>query len=79
MLNNNDRVLVPENINEASTTIRSPTAKFYNAQAMLLEKNLSPVNNVINTGIIGINKDHLNRLNYFKNFDDEITMMNNLR
>ena len=29
VLNNNDRVLVPENVTDSSTTIRSPTAKFY--------------------------------------------------
>ena len=79
ILHNTHKVRAMESITESSQTIRSPTSKYYNAQAMLLEKNLSPINNVINTGIIGINKDHLNRLNYFKNFDDEITMMNNLR
>jgi len=46
---------------------------------LLLEKNLSPINNVINTGIIGINKQHLNKLDYYKNFDSEIKMMDKLR
>ena len=72
VLNNNDRVLVPENVTDSSTTIRSPTAKFYNAQAMLFEKGLSTKNDVINTGIIGASAEHLNTLAYFEDFDKNI-------
>ena len=79
VLNNNDRVLVPENVTDSSTTIRSPTAKFYNAQAMLFEKGLSTKNDVINTGIVGINKDHLAKLNYFKDFTENLTLMSRLK
>ena len=79
VLNNNDRVLVPENVDDSSTTIRSPTAKFYNAQAMLFEKGLSTKNDVINTGIVGINKDHLAKLNYFKDFTENLTLMSRLK
>ena len=78
VLNNNDRVLVPENVTDSSTTIRSPTAKFYNAQAMLFEKGLSTKNDVINTGIIGANADHLNKLAYFKDFDKNLKLMTDL-
>ena len=78
VLNNNDRVLVPENVDDSSTTIRSPTAKFYNAQAMLFEKGLSTKNDVINTGIIGANADHLNKLAYFKDFDKNLKLMTDL-
>ncbi|BCU95197.1 MAG: hypothetical protein CM15mV8_0410 [Caudoviricetes sp.] len=45
---------------------------------MLLHKNLSPKNKVINTGIIGASKEHLNKLKYFDNFDDDIKVMNKL-
>ena len=78
VLNNNDRVLVPENVNDSSTTIRSPTAKFYNAQAMLFEKGLSTKNDVINTGIIGESAEHLNTLAYFEDFDKNLKLMTNL-
>ncbi len=78
VLNNNDRVLVPENVTDSSTTIRSPTAKFYNAQAMLFEKGLSTKNDVINTGIIGANAKHLNTLAYFKDFDKNLKLMTDL-
>jgi len=78
VLNNNDRVLVPENVTDSSTTIRSPTAKFYNAQAMLFEKGLSTKNDVINTGIVGANAEHLNKLAYFKDFDKNLKLMTDL-
>ena len=78
VLNNNDRVLVPENVTDTSTTIRSPTAKFYNAQAMLFEKGLSTKNDVINTGIIGASAEHLNTLAYFKDFDKNLKLMTDL-
>ena len=78
VLNNNDRVLVPENVTDSSTTIRSPTAKFYNAQAMLFEKGLSTKNDVINTGIIGASAEHLNTLAYFKDFDKNLKLMTDL-
>lgn len=78
VLNNNDRVLIPENVTDSSTTIRSPTAKFYNAQAMLFEKGLSTKNDVINTGIVGANAEHLNKLAYFKDFDKNLKLMTDL-
>jgi len=67
-----------ESITNTTQTIRSPTSKYYNAQAMLIEKKLKPTNNVINTGIIGANKYHLNKLDYFGNFDSDLNMMNEL-
>ena len=39
---------------------------------MLFEKGLSTKNDVINTGIVGINKDHLVKLNYFANFENDL-------
>ena len=67
-----------ETITKQTQTIRSPTAKYYNAQAMLIEKGLSPINKVINTGIIGANKEHINKLKYFDDFDNDIKTMKNL-
>ena len=60
-------------------SIRSPTAKYYNAQAMLIERGFNPFNKVINTGIIGIDKDHLTKLAYFDNFKEDIDLMTSLR
>jgi len=79
VLNNNDKVNKLTDIGENTQTIRSPNAKYYNAQAMLFEKGLSTENDVVNTGIIGINKEHLIKLNYFKDFDDNMNMMTNLK
>ena len=45
---------------------------------MLFEKGLSTKNDVINTGIIGINKDHLVKLDYFNHFE-EMTLMKHLK
>ena len=46
---------------------------------MLIESNRSPDNNVINTGIIGASKYHLEKLDYFKNFKETLSLMTKLR
>ena len=79
VLNNNDRRIPIERVNDTSQTIRSPSSKYFNAQAMLFEKGLSTKNDVINTGIVGINKDHLAKLNYFKDFTENLTLMSRLK
>jgi len=78
VFDNTYKVNTIETITKQTQTIRSPTAKYYNAQAMLMEKNLSPINKVINTGIIGANKEHINKLKYFDNFDNDIEKMKDL-
>ena len=62
ILNNNDKVLRMSQITEKTQTIRSPTSKYYNTQAMLLDMDMKTENDVINTGIIGINKSNLYKL-----------------
>jgi hypothetical protein len=79
VLNNNDRTIPIERVTDTSQTIRSPSSKYFNAQAMLFEKGLSTKNDVINTGIVGINKDHLVKLNYFANFENDLKMMSDLK
>ena len=79
VLNNNERVNNLRDIGENTQTIRSPNAKFYNAQAILLEKGLSTENDVINTGIIGANKEHITKLNYFKDFDENLNLMKQIK
>ena len=78
VLNNNSKVNTIEEVTNTSQTIRSPSSKYYNAQAMLFELGLSTKNDVINTGIIGINKDHLQKLNYFGKFEEDLTLMKHL-
>lgn len=60
-------------------SVRSPTAKFYNAQAMLHEQGMSGDNDVINTGIIGACAKHISQLKYFDNFEDTLALMDRLR
>ena len=79
VLNNNNKINTIEQITDTSQTIRSPSSKYYNAQAMLFELGLSTKNDVINTGIIGINKDHLQKLDYFGKFEDNLTLMKHLK
>ena len=79
VFNNSSKVKTIENVTEYSQTIRSPTSKYYNTQAMLIEKNLNPKNKVINTGIIGANKEHLKQLKYFDNFDEDINTMTKIK
>ena len=77
--NNSSLVKTIEAITERSQTIRSPTSKYYNTQAMLIEKSLNPKNKVINTGIIGANTEHIKQLKYFDNFDNDISLMTKLK
>ena len=46
--------------------------------AMLLEKGLNTKNDVINTDH-SINKQHLIKLNYFKDFDENLNLMTKLK
>ena len=59
--------------------IRSPTAKYFNCHAMLLDYGLNPSNDVINTGIIGARKEDIIKLDFFGGFKDIIDLMTKLR
>ena len=65
-------------IDKIAHGIRSPTSKYYNAQAMLIDKGLDPNNDVINTGIIGARKEDIIKLDFFGNFKDTIDLMTKL-
>ena len=78
VLNNNNKITKIESVTDTSQTIRSPSSKYFNAQAMLFEKGLSTKNDVINTGIVGANAEHLNKLAYFKDFDKNLKLMTDL-
>jgi hypothetical protein len=62
-----------------SQSIRSPSAKYFNCHAMLLDNNLNPNNDVINTGIIGARKEDILKLDFFGKFKDTIDLMTKLR
>ena len=73
---NNEHVIKNVRVNHS---IRSPSAKYYNCQAMLLEHDVNPRNDVINTGIIGARKEDLQKLDFFGKFKDTIGLMTELR
>jgi len=70
--NNNDHVVKNVRVNHS---IRSPSAKYFNCHAMLLEHGLNPKNDVINTGIIGARKEDIQKLDFFGKFKDTIDMI----
>ena len=73
---NNDHVIKNVRVNHS---IRSPSAKYFNCHAMLLEHGLNPKNDVINTGIIGARKEDIQKLDFFGKFKDTIDLMTELR
>ena len=74
--NNNDQIVKNPRV---SQSIRSPSAKYYNCHAMLIEGGYSPNNDVINTGIIGARKEDIIKLDFFGKFKDTIDLMTLLR
>ena len=74
MINKNNRA-----IDKMIHGIRSPSAKYFNTQAMLIATDNSPINDVINTGIVGATKTDLLKLDFFGKFYDTITLMTKLR
>jgi len=77
--NNNDVNKRKLSIFDINHSVRSPTAKFYNAQAMLHEEGMSGDNDVINTGIVGVSRAHLEQLQYFSDFEYVLNMMRTLQ
>jgi hypothetical protein len=75
VLQNNDDVVKNLKVNHS---IRSPTAKYYNCQAMLIDGSYNHKNDVINTGIIGARKEDIQQLDFFGNFRNIIDLMTNL-
>jgi len=73
---NNDAVSKDRKVNHS---IRSPSAKYFNCHAMLIEKGLNPNNDVINTGIIGARKEDIFKLDFFGGFKDTMELMTKLR
>jgi hypothetical protein len=74
--NNNAQIVKDK---EVKHSIRSPSAKYFNCQAMLIDKGLGAKNDVINTGIIGACRDDILKLDFFGGFKDTIDLMTRLR
>ena len=76
VLDNNDKIVHDV---RASQSIRSPSAKYYNCQAMLLDGGYHPNNDVINTGNILATKEQVKQLDYFGHFRETMDLMTALR
>jgi hypothetical protein len=74
MINKQDRT-----IDKMIHGIRSPTAKYFNCQAMLIATDNNPKNDVINTGIIGATKEDILKLDFFGKFKDTMDLMTKLK
>lgn len=74
--NNNSMVKKDRDVFQS---IRSPSAKYFNCQAMLIDEGLHPKNDVINTGIIGARKEDIFKLDFFGGFKDTMDLMTKLR
>jgi hypothetical protein len=76
VLHNNNAINKNLRVNHS---IRSPSAKYYNCQAMLIDGGYPHANNVINTGIIGATKEQVKELDYFGGFRHIIELMTSLK
>jgi len=76
VLHNNNAINKNLRVNHS---VRSPSAKFYNCQAMLIDGGYPHANNVINTGIIGATKEQVKELDYFGGFRHIIELMTSLK
>ena len=80
LLNNNNKIRSKgQKTHQITGTIRSPSAKYYNAQAMLLENNYPLDCDVVNTAIIGMTKKHSMQLKYFHGIGETIRLMDYLK
>lgn len=65
-----------------NSSIRSPAAKWWNSLAVIEEFGgvVDKFNHpVFNTGIVGIDRKHLEQLDYFKDFDESLEVMSDMR
>ena len=77
---NNDKIRDPgQHIHRITGTIRSPSAKYFNAMAMLEYKGYNPQCDVVNTAIVGATKEHWQKLKYFNTLEKDLTLMTYLK
>ena len=83
-VNHDDGAMKDFNLNmmkwksKALSTIRSPTAKYWNTKAMLMYNGMDGENDVYNTGIILANNQQLKKLAYFDDFENDLDYMHEL-
>ncbi len=59
--------------------IRNPATKYWNTHALLMDEGVDPENDVFNTGIMAGSSEVIKRLDYFRDFEDVINKMTNLK
>lgn len=69
----------PHKVKNFIHSIRSPTAKYWNAYAMLNETNVIGDAAAYNTGIIGITKEQCKQLDYWGDFHGTLKLMDELK
>ena len=79
MSNNKEIRQSGQGLHDIVGTIRSPSAKYFNTMAMLEETDYIPQCDVVNTGIVGATKEHLQRLNFFDDMDTTYSIMEYLQ
>ena len=80
ILHNNKEIRqTGQSLHQISGTIRSPSAKYFNAMAMLEETDNIPNCDVVNTGIIGATKEHLQLLDFFGDMNKTYDIMKYLQ
>lgn len=70
------KVLASEDYN---LCIRNPATKYWNTHALLMDEGIDPENDVFNTGIMAGSSEVIKRLDYFRDFEDVINKMTNLK
>ena len=80
LLHNNDKIRPNSgSVYNIQGTIRSPSAKYFNAMAMLEHNGYSPQCDVVNTAIVGATKEHWKKLQYFETLKEDLDLMTYLK
>jgi len=80
LLHNNDKIRPNSgSVYNIQGTIRSPSAKYFNAMAMLEHNGYSPQCDVVNTAVVGATKEHWSKLKYFETLKKDLDLMTYLK
>ena len=80
LLHNNDKIRPNAgSVYNIQGTIRSPSAKYFNAMAMLEHNGYSPQCDVVNTAVVGATKEHWSKLKYFETLEEDLKLMTFLK
>ena len=70
---------IDEDTEEYVYDYRAPLTKYWNSYAMLMEKGIEGLPITFNTGIVGASKENLDKLEYFKDIDNILDFMDELK